>query len=276
MADIKDQTYIKWDNKCAQLAQYDSKQLHSTNWRMHPSVHYMIGVAPHIAKTYATWLTEQYGNIMTHYLYPWDKIKYIDAIGNPKKHHFKCLDTYTDIPLSCITVRYLYIAHRFLKHCSDLQLKSIHVCELGVGVGIMGLLTVCLAPLYNINIQYYSFYDLHNVISLVKNITDTVASHISPQTTFLYNSIDCNDDDDDDDDKDKIKNCTRVLLSCYAFAEFPRHIKEHYWNNLIKPHCTHGFMMYNNKYQVYGPLRTLFSADLCITNHFKHTRVVTF
>ena len=148
-----------------------------------------------------------------------------DKYGKTKKINFKNFMT-----CSPSNLRYLLHSLLFLEDMKKYNLNNIDIIEIGGGYGGLCFFIHNIAPLYEININSYTIFDLLEPSLLQKkylnalNIPDVNCCQL--------------------DNFDNIKNDS-ILISNYAFSEISKELQMKYIDKIINPYTKFGFLTWN-------------------------------
>ena len=178
---------------------------------------------------------EQYFNIIikkfkTFYESNFDTLRNIcelnDKYGKTQKYNLKNFMT-----CSPSNLRYLLHSLLFLEDMKKYKLNNIDIIEIGGGYGGLCFFIHNIAPLYEININSYSIFDLLEPSLLQKkylnllNVPDVNCCQL--------------------DNFDNIKNDS-ILISNYAFSEISKELQIKYIDKIINPYTKFGFLTWNS------------------------------
>lgn len=148
-----------------------------------------------------------------------------DKYGKPKKYHLKNFMT-----CSPSNLRYLLHCLLVLEDMKKYKLNNIDIIEIGGGYGGLCLFIHNLAPLYEININSYTIFDLLEPSLLQKKYLDVLN----------VPNVNCCQLDN----FDNIKNDS-ILISNYAFSEISKELQMKYIDKIINPYTKFGFLTWN-------------------------------
>lgn len=125
-----------------------------------------------------------------------------------------------------------YILHSllilsFMKKCN---INNIDIIEIGAGYGGLCFYIYNIAPLFNINIDSYSIFDLPEAMLLQEkylnklNITNVNFENLNNIKNLKKNSF---------------------LISNYAYSEFNKEYRIEYTNSVLNPYTSYGFFAWN-------------------------------
>lgn len=134
--------------------------------------------------------------------------------------------------MTCSPSNLRYILHSllFLEDMKKYKLNNIDIIEIGGGYGGLCFFIHNIAPLYEININSYTIFDLLEPSLLQKkylnllNIPDVNCCQL--------------------DNFDNIKNDS-ILISNYAFSEITKEVQMKYIDKIINPYTKFGFLAWN-------------------------------
>lgn len=154
-----------------------------------------------------------------------EKCQLNDKYGKTKKNNF---DNFT----SCSPSNLRYILHTLLilEDMKKYNLNNIDIIEIGGGYGGLCFFVNSLAPLYNININSYTIFDLLEPSLL--------------QEKYL-NALNINNVNFYQLDNFKTLNKNSFLISTYAFSEISMSIQNEYSEKIINPFVKFGFIAWN-------------------------------
>ena len=148
-----------------------------------------------------------------------------DKYGKTKKYNLKNFMT-----CSPSNLRYLLHSLLFLEDMKKYKLNNIDIIEIGGGYGGLCFFIHNIAPLYEININSYTIFDLLEPSLLQKkylsllNVPDVNCCQL--------------------DNFDNIKNDS-ILISNYAFSEISKELQMKYIDKIINPYTKFGFLAWN-------------------------------
>ena len=224
-----DDLYHKYTKYCKLISE---NYTHFENFKKHPSYTYMLEhVTYEYGKKYINLLKTEYRDILQQL--NWVEIHKHDRIGSPNLYDYSnelkpvvILSTYMFSPT---TFRYLYIALDILSKNKGNNIKS--VVEIGGGYGGQALLLLLIAPLFEINIRYYTIIDVYYPTLVQKKYLRkfNVTYNVVCTTINKYNIGDVD-----------------LLISNYALSE----IQREYQNSYIPlvQLALHGYMLWNRKF----------------------------
>ena len=181
---------------------------------------------PNYAKQYLDIIIEKF---KTFYESNLDNLRHIcelnDKYGKTEKHHF---ENY----MNCSPSNLRYILHSllFLEDMKKYKLNNIDIIEIGGGYGGLCFFIHNIAPLYEININSYTIFDLLEASLLQKKYLNALNVH----------HVNCCQLDN----FDNIKNDS-ILISNYAFSEISKELQMKYIDKIINPYTKFGFLTWN-------------------------------
>lgn len=149
-----------------------------------------------------------------------------DKYGKPFKFEFKDF-----ILCSPTNLRYILHSLLILEYIKEKKLNNINFIEIGGGYGGLCLFIYKLAPLFDINIDSFTIFDLLEVTKLQELYLNSL--DIKNVKYYQLNNF------------DKIEN-NSFLISCYAFSEISKEIQNEYINKIINPYVNYGFISWNS------------------------------
>lgn len=180
------------------------------------------------------WHAEQYFNVIiknfkTFYESNIDNIKNFcelnDKYGKTNKYHLKKFMT-----CSPSNLRYLLHSLLFLEDMKKHKLNNIDIIEIGGGYGGLCFFIYNIAPLYEININSYTIFDLLEPSLLQKKYLN--ALNIKKVNCYQIDNF------------ENLKNDS-ILISNYALTELSQKQQTEYINKIINPYTTFGFITWN-------------------------------
>lgn len=150
-----------------------------------------------------------------------------DQFGKTQKEHF-------DEFAICSPTNLRYILHSFLilSHMQENNLNNLNIIEIGGGYGGLCLFINKLSPIFNININSYSIFDLLEASQLQEKYLNELTELKNINFYQLDNFKDLNKDS--------------FLISNYAFSEIPLNIQNTYVEKILKPFVSKGLICWNH------------------------------
>jgi len=148
-----------------------------------------------------------------------------DKYGKTKKYHLKNFMT-----CSPSNLRYLLHSLLFLEDVKKYKLNNIDIIEIGGGYGGLCFFIHNIAPLYEININSYTIFDLLEPSLLQKRYLN--ALNIQKVNCCQIDNF------------DNLKHDS-ILISNYAFSEISKELQTEYIEKIINPYTTFGFLTWN-------------------------------
>jgi hypothetical protein len=148
-----------------------------------------------------------------------------DKYGKTNKYYLKNF-----MNCSPSNLRYLLHTLLFLEDMKKYKLNNIDIIEIGGGYGGLCLFVHKIAPLYEININSYTIFDLLEPSLLQKKYLNALnIPHVNCCQL---------------DNFDNIKNDS-ILISNYAFSEISKELQMKYIDEIINPYTKFGFLTWN-------------------------------
>ena len=179
-------------------------------------------------------LGKQYLNIIKNnfkqfYESNFDTLKNIcnlnDKYGKTTKYQFENF-----ITCSPTNLRYLLHSLLFLEDIKKYKLNNIDIIEIGGGYGGLCFFIHNIAPLYEININSYTIFDLLEASLLQEKYLNMLNIK---KVKFCQL-----------DNFNNLKN-NSFLISNYAFSEISKELQTKYIEKIINPYTTFGFLVWN-------------------------------
>ena len=148
-----------------------------------------------------------------------------DKYAKTKKYNLKNF-------MLCSPSNLRYILHSllFLEDVKKYKLNNINIIEIGGGYGGLCFFIHNIAPLYEININSYTIFDLLEPSLLQKRYLNALNIE---KVNFCQI-----------DNFDNLKNDS-FLISNYAFSEISKELQTEYIEKIINPYTTFGFLAWN-------------------------------
>lgn len=179
-------------------------------------------VSPEEGFRYMECLEKEFREVfISNFQYIYDTIKENDSYGQPNTVKYT-----EEIECSPTNFRYIYHSFLILAHMKE---KCVNMVEIGGGYGGLCLYLYKLAPLFNIEIQSYTIFDIEHVIDLQKKYLTQF--NISINTYTLDSNYTIKDNS--------------FLISNYAFSEISDSLQKTYIQKVISK-CNHGFLVWNH------------------------------
>jgi hypothetical protein len=148
-----------------------------------------------------------------------------DLYGNTKKEIF-----YDFTTCSPSNLRYILHSLLILEYMSQCCLNDIDAIEIGGGYGGLCFFINKLSPLFKINIESYTFFDLPEPLLLQqKYLNDFGFKNLKFEQLCGFESLKKNS----------------FLISNYAYSEIREELRDEYTNKILNPYVSHGFMTWN-------------------------------
>tara|TARA_Y100000741_G_scaffold347384_1_gene314612 strand:+ start:241 stop:1008 length:768 start_codon:yes stop_codon:yes gene_type:complete len=150
-----------------------------------------------------------------------------DTYGKTKKYQLKNFMT-----CSPSNLRYILHSLLILEDMKKYKLNNIDIIEIGGGYGGLCFFIHNIAPLYEININSYTIFDLLEPSLLQKKYLN--ALNIEKVNCFTIDNF------------NNLKN-NSFLISNYAFSEIGGKKQSEYIEKIINPYTTFGFLTWNRQ-----------------------------
>jgi len=154
-----------------------------------------------------------------------------DKYGKTNKYQFEDF-----IACSPTNLRYILHSLLILEDMKKYKLNNIDIIEIGGGYGGLCFFIHNLAPLYEININSYTIFDLLEASLLQEKYLNA----LNIKKTYFYQL-----DNFQLDNFHNLKN-NSFLISTYAFSEIPMSIQKEYSEKIINQRTNYGFIAWNN------------------------------
>ena len=148
-----------------------------------------------------------------------------DKYGKSKKFQ---IDNF--MTCSPTNIRYLFQTLYILEDMKKYKLNNIDIIEIGGGYGGLCFFIHSIAPLYDININSYTIFDLLEASLLQEKYLNA----LNIEKVQFYQL----------DNFNNLKN-NSFLISNYAFSEFPKELQIEYTEKIINPYTIFGFLAWN-------------------------------
>ena len=148
-----------------------------------------------------------------------------DKYGKTNKYQYQNF-----ITCSPSNLRYILHSLLILEDMKKHKINNIDIIEIGGGYGGLCLFINNIAPLYNININSYTIFDLLEASQLQEkylNALNVKKVHFCQLDNF-----------------NNLKN-NSFLISNYAFSEISKELQIEYIEKIINPYTTFGFLTWN-------------------------------
>ena len=149
-----------------------------------------------------------------------------DKYGKTNKHPFEDF-----MACSPTNLRYILLSLLILEDMKKYKLNNIDIIEIGGGYGGLCFFIHNIAPLYEININSYTIFDLLEASLLQERYLNA----LNIKKTYFYQL----------DNFHNLKN-NSFLISTYAFSEIPMSIQKEYSEKIINPKTNFGFIAWND------------------------------
>lgn len=149
-----------------------------------------------------------------------------DKYGETKKYNFKNF-------MTCSPTNLRYILHSLLilEDMKKYKLNNVDIIEIGGGYGGLCFFIHNIAPIYEININSYTIFDLLEASLLQEKYLNA----LNIKKPYFYQL----------DNFHNLKN-NSFLISTYAFSEIPMYIQKEYSEKIINQKTKFGFIAWNN------------------------------
>lgn len=148
-----------------------------------------------------------------------------DLYGKTRRYEF---DDFTYCSPS--NLRYIMHSLLVLTYMTECKLNNIDIIEIGGGYGGLCFFMHKLSPIFNININSYSIFDLTSAMRLQKKYLEKL--NINGINYIELSEV-------------KNLNKNSFLISNYAFSEISLDLQKEYTDKVLNPYVSHGFLCWN-------------------------------
>jgi hypothetical protein len=199
--------YTRWQQVAVEIVQ--QKQ---TNWKMHPSVAYMLEHELVLAaQLYIDYLRTELSDETIQRLADLN-----DQYGGAVKQVINGIST------SPSSIRYLRHSYDLCKHILSKNLTNVTVVEVGGGYGGLALIMSEMSKLIGVSVEKYIIYDLPQI----QLLQQYYLSHHNIEMPIEWR--DCTTFG-----SDLSPDSTNVLMSSYCISELPNEFRKRYLQNLL-------------------------------------------
>jgi hypothetical protein len=193
------------------------------------SNHYYRGILEHVSPSFGEeFLSEIIKNYNELYYNNKDYLIELchlnDLYGKTIKHDYK---DFTNCSPS--NLRYILHSLLLLDNIKNNSLDKINFIEIGGGYGGLAFFVNKLAKLFNIKINSYTMFDLHEAALLQQKYSE--AHNIKVKASTLDNCGTLHKDS--------------FLISNYALSEISPYIQKEYTEKILNNYISHGFLVWN-------------------------------